>query len=149
VAENEYLARNHDYELNTGTEAAPVWVPVKGIDTWAHSESKNNADTTTNEDKGKPTHQVASRTHSFTMTGKQQIDSGDGSRDPGQLACEVWSTLVGVASLKQFRITPNEVIGGDVIGPFYASASVNLGGGGVDDPNKWELTVDVSGDLNP
>lgn len=149
MAENEYLARDFDFELNTGTEALPVWLLVKGIDTWSHSATKNNADTTTNEDKGKPTHQVASRTHSYTMTGKWQIDPTDGSRDPGQLACEAWSDLFGVASLKQFRITPNEVIGGDMIGPFYCSANVTLGGGGTDDANKWELTIDVSGPMNP
>lgn len=146
MALTKVLARDFEFEVNTGTEGAPVWVEVKGIDSWSHSPSTERADTTTFDSDGDPEHLVAAIGDSFTMTGKYIEDVSNGDRDPGQEAVEAWGRLKGPASLKQFRITSPA---GTVIGPFYCSASVTLGGGGNNDANKWEFAVEVSGGLNP
>jgi hypothetical protein len=146
MAVTEMLARGVLFELNTGTEAVPVWTQVRHLDKWAHAPKKGSADTTTFDDEGHPTHLVASRGDEFTMTGKYQEDPDTGARDPGQEACEAWGEETGNTSLKQFRVTTP---GGNVIGPFLCSAQVTRGGGGLEDSNMWELALEVSGKLNP
>lgn len=142
----EVLARGFTFELNTGTEAVPVWTAVNNISKWSHSPKKNSADTTTFDDEGRMSHLAASRGDEFTMDGYYQEDEVTGDRDAGQEACEAWADEVGQASRKQFRITSP---GGNMIGPFYATANVTRGGGGNDDPNAWQLAIEVSGALNP
>ncbi len=145
--DTEVLARGFTFELNTGTEAVPVWTTVNHINKWSHSPKSNDADTTTFDDDGRMTHLKASRGDEFTLTGLYQEDETTGDRDPGQEACEAWANEIGQPSLKQFRITSPS--GVNVVGPFRASATVTIGGGGGDDPNAWELAMVVSGALNP
>lgn len=137
------LARDHgkDWEINTGNDQAPVWVPIAGINSWSPSPSKNDADVTTFDDDGRLAHIVASRGDEFTLSGLYLEDPDTGDRDPGQEAVETLAAEVGHTSLKQFRFTSP---GGNRL-TFDASANVTIGGGGNDDPSAWEATLTVSG----
>lgn len=141
MAETKILARDFDFHLNTGTVGVPVWTEVKGINTWSHTQQKNDADTTTFDEDGVMSHLPASRGDEFGLQGKLLLDEGDGSRDPGQEACEAWAALIGATGLKQFRITDP---GGNTR-TFLASAKVASGGGGNDDAAAWNLDIKVSG----
>ncbi len=133
----EVLARDYTFELNTGTEAVPTWVEIKGINTWSNSAQAGEADTTTFDDDGIQTHLKASRGHEFTLSGKVQENEDDGARDPGQEAAEAWAQEIGQPSRKQFRITSP----GGTTKTFLATATCNFGGGGNDDASNWELAV--------
>lgn len=137
------LARQYTFEINDGSVDVPDWVEITGVNTWAHNPSKNNADTTTFEDEGVTTHLPASRGHAYTLGGLVKYDGTTGDRDPGQLAVMAWAGRIGPEGLQQFRITEPGA-GGDTY-TFMASASVQVGGGGNDDPSAWSVTVDVSG----
>lgn len=143
MAVTECLARGFDFELNTGTIGDPVWTEVGNINTWSHSPVSNDADTTTFSDEGRMTHMKASRGDEFTISGLYLEDPDSGDRDPGQEACEAWANEVGPDSVKQFRITSP---GGNVR-TFLATATVTNGGGGNDDPNKWECAMKVTGTI--
>ena len=142
----EVLARQFTAELNTGTSGSPVWVAITGINSITHSPQANDADTTTFDDEGRMSHLKASRGDEFTISCLRQEDEVNGDRDAGQEACEAWADEIGQASRKQFRITSP---GGNVVGPFEATATVTQFGGGNDDPATWQLAVKVSGALNP
>lgn len=139
----EVPARGYTFELNTGTDAAPTWVEVKGLTTWAHAPQSTNADRQTWEDQGRMRHWVMSRGDQFTITGRRQEDTTDGSRDPGQEAVESWAQGVGPDSIKQFRITSP----GGTTKTFDASAEVTFGGGGENDANTWQAQITVDGDI--
>lgn len=143
MAVTEVLARGFTFELNTGSEAVPNWVAVGGINTWSHSPQSNDANTTTFDDDGRMSHMKASRGDQFTLNGLYQEDPDDGSRDPGQEACEAWADEIGPASRKQFRITSPST--GGAVKTFTATATVTSGGGGNDDPAAWSCAMTVDG----
>lgn len=133
-------ARDWGFAINTGTVAVPVWTPVGGINSWSHSPTKNDTDTTTFDDDGRLSHMPISRGDSFTIEGLFSEDPANGTRDAGQEAVEAAGNAVGTAGIKQFRITSP----GGTIKTFDASFNVTIGGGGNDDGTSWsaELTVD-------
>lgn len=143
MATTECLARGFEFHLNTGTIGVPVWTEIGNINTWGHSHSSNDADTTTFSDAGRMTHMKASRGDEFTLGGLYLEDPANGDRDPGQEAVEAWADEVGPDSVKQFRITSP----GGVTKTFLSTAAVNNGGGGNDDPNKWDVTIKVTGTI--
>lgn len=134
-------ARDWTFEINTGTAGSPTWVAVAGINTWSHSPSKTDADTTTNDDDGVDSHMPIRRGHSFTLQGLFKEDPSDGTRDAGQEAVETAGNSVGTAGIKQFRITSP----GGTTRTFDASYDVTFGGGGQDDPTTWQAVVKASG----
>src|SRR5690606_38110262 len=67
MAITEIPARGFKYELNTGTNGSPNWVPIAGIDTFSHTPTTNRADTRHFEDGGRLRHWVASRGDQFTL----------------------------------------------------------------------------------
>lgn len=134
-------ARDWTFELNTGTEAAPVWLEVERVETWSHSPTSNDANTTNNDDGGRLSHYKSSRGDQFTLSARYAEDPATGARLPGQEAVEAWAQLVGSASKKQFRITSP---GGNVK-TFQATATVTQGGGGTDDPTAWQVVITASG----
>lgn len=137
----KYLARDHVFEVNNGTSGSPDWLEVKGINTWSSTTTKNDADTTTFDEDGRMSHLPASRGNGFGLQGFALEDPDDGSKDPGQAACEAWAAKIGTAGIQQFRITTP---GGYVL-TFDASADVKIGGGGKDDPTGWTCDMVVTG----
>lgn len=139
------LARDHgkSWSINTGTDATPVWTEIKSLNSWAHSPSTNQTDTTDFDDNGRLSHLVASRGDEFTLTGSYLEDIDTGARDPGQEAVEALAQSVGNDSTKQFQLASP---GGNTL-TFYASAECTVGGGGNDDKSAWEAKLTVSGSI--
>lgn len=136
------LARDDGaWDINTGTEASPVWTPIGGLNSWTPSPGKNTADTTKFVNQGWGSHLVASRTLEHTLSGFVQVDPVTGVRDAGQAACENLARQMGVASIGQFRHTMT----GGTVNTFSGSVQVSRGGGGNDDPSAWEVVIEMSG----
>lgn len=141
MAVRKILARGWKFELNTGTEGAPTWVQILGLNTHSWGSDKNDADTTDYESEGWAEHMPASRSQSCTLEGFMLEDPDNGDRDPGQEACEALSELNGPEGLKQFRATSP----GGTVRTWDASVNVTLGGGGNDDPSGWSAEFNLSG----
>lgn len=140
----EMLARDYTFEVNDGTIAVPDWVQIGGLNTWSHSPSSGDADTTKHVDGGRRSHMKASRGDEFTLSGFRSLNDDLSARDPGQLICEAWAASVGRSSRKQFRITEDDSAETKV---FMATAEVTQGGGGNDDPSAWSLKITVTGSI--
>jgi hypothetical protein len=141
MATTKILARDFDFHLNTGTIGVPVWTEINGINSWSHSPTGNDADTTTFDEDGRMSHLKASRGDSFTLDGLYLTDVGPFTRDAGQAAIAAWADEIGPDSLKQFRITNPDT----TTLVFLASATVTAGGGGNDDPAAFTVNLTVSG----
>lgn len=134
-------ARDWDFHINTGTAGAPTWVVVGGLNSWSHSPEKTSANTTVFADAGRRSHMPITRGDKFTLQGLFSEDTGDGSRDAGQAAVEAAGAAVGLAGIKQFKITSP----GGTVKTFDASYNVTIGGGGDDAPTTWQVEIEVDG----
>ena len=138
----KFLARDLVIEIRTAV-GPDVWTPIKGLDTFTHSPSSENADTTGFDDQGRATHIKAQRGDSFELAGKALIDVaavGEG-KDPGQKAVETLGRAVGAAAEGRFRITDpatNRL-------EFSATVEVTNPGGGTNDAASWGATLEVTG----
>lgn len=140
MATTDILARGFDFEINTGTTAAPVWVVVGGLETWNFKPGTTKAKTTKFSDAGRATHLVATRSVTLTLKGYYQEDEANGNRDAGQEAVETRANAVGADSVGGFRMTSP----GGTIKTFNCSAEVSTGGSD-DDATTWEAELEVSG----
>lgn len=141
MAATKILARDFDFHLNTGTVSVPVWTEINGVQSWSHSPTGNDANTTTFDEDGRLSHLKASRGDAFTLDGLYITDVDTGTRDAGQAAVSVWADAIGPDSLKQFRITNPD---GNTL-TFMASATTTQGSGGTDDPAAFSIAITASG----
>src|SRR5688500_16227127 len=128
MAKTKFLARDLTIEIRTGV-GPDVWTPISGLDTFTHSPSSENADTTGFDDNGRAAHIKAQRGDSSEMAGKAILDLATGEKDAGQEAVEALSRLVGLAAEGRFRVTDP----GNNKLEFSATAEVTLPGGGTND----------------
>lgn len=138
------LARQIVHQVNAGTVAAPLWRSINGLTGMTGSGSKTDADTTTADEDGVESHLPAARGKSFSLTGlRGYVNLATGVRDPGQVACEEWASLIGPDGLRQFRrILPDGV---GTCETMLASANIDSDGGQLNEANQWSLTVTRSG----
>lgn len=142
MATDDILTRDDNaWDINTGTEAVPVWTPILNLNNWAPSPGNSTADTTVKESAGWDEHSVSRRTMEHTISGLKLVDAATGARDPGQAATEALAFGFGPESKTKFRHTA----AGSVVNVFKASAVVTQGGGGVDDASAWEAKLKMSG----
>lgn len=138
------LARHLKPEINTGTDALPVWVAIGGLNTLGFSTSKTDTDDTDFDSDGEAEHKVAARARSITFDGFYKEDPTTGDRDAGQEALITLADAIGYDSLKPFRITTP---GGNTV-EYSVSARVDgpVGaGGGLNDNSKFSGELTVSG----
>jgi hypothetical protein len=138
MAITKVLARDWTFEVKN---ASNVYIPIKGVNTFSLSPSANKAETTDFDSNGWAENMVASRGLSLKLSGFHLEDVQDGTRDPGQERVELLSTLVGPASVGQFRMTSP----GGKVKEFSATANVTAPGGGNDDAASWEVEIEVTG----
>lgn len=142
VTATKILARSFNFEVNTGTTLVPVWVPIRGINTFSVDNAKSDADTTDFDDNGRDAHLPASRSLSIKLDGFFMVDTTDGARDAGQAAIDVLGDAIGPAGLAPFRYY-HEVSNK---GKQFSASFVTTGpGGGKDDPAAWSVEITSSG----
>jgi hypothetical protein len=128
-------------ELNTGTDALPVWTPIGGLNSLTFDSDKTDADTTDFDSDGWAEHMVLQRSRKISMDGFYKEDTATGDQDPGQEALIALSDAIGTDSLKGFRITTP---GGNVT-VYQVSADAKLTGGGLNDVSGFTCDLTVSG----
>ncbi len=140
------LAREFIFEVNTGTDATPVWTRIGGLKEWSAGSDSSDADTTDFESAGVDEHLVSRRSHTMTLTGQRETG------DPGQDAVQALALAIGAPSIKKFRMTAPLPAGATTgnIKTFSASARVpwaGSGGGSMDDPTGWEANLKITGSI--
>ncbi len=143
MATDKVLLRDVTVEINTGTEAAPVWAAIENKLTVEHTPATTRADVTDCDSDGADENRVTSRGHTFAFGYHRKEDAASGDRDPGQEALETAAQAVGAASLTQYRISSP---GGNTL-TFSATTQVKEIGGGHNDHIKAEAELVVSGDI--
>lgn len=146
MAQQEFLARDFFFEINTGTSGAPVWTDIGGVTTWDLKEAQKEADATDFSDNGYSSAMVVSAAMSVSLKGNLNTD-GD-TRDPGQKAVEAAARTFGPAGIKEYRIWgPRTAASFDEAAgtiEFAAAAKLTGTGGGNEALLPWsaELLVD-------
>jgi hypothetical protein len=143
MAVTKWLAEDLTAEINTGTEGAPVWTEIKGLNSIAHAPSTQRADATDFNSEGREEHLPVRRGDSFTLGGFALEDAATGDQDPGQEAVEALAREVGTAGIGQFRFTT----AGSREFTFKASAQVTAFGGGNNDLSTWSAELVVTGGI--
>ena len=134
------LARHLLVELNTGTDAVPVYTKVGGLETLEFAAEKTDVDDTDFDSDGEAEHKVVQRARKITLDGFYLEDPTTGDRDPGQEALIALGDAIGYDSTKGLRMTTP---GGNTT-TYKVSAKVDGPGGGGKNANssfKAELTV--------
>lgn len=142
MAKVKILARHLVGELNTGTDALPVWTPIGGLTSQTFSTEKTDTDDTDFDSDGWAEHKVAQRASSISLEGFYKEDPATGDRDAGQEALLALADAVGYDSIKPYRVTTP---GGNVT-VYQVSAKVDgPSGGGLNDNSGFACELTVSG----
>jgi hypothetical protein len=141
MAKVKILARNLLAELNTGTDVAPVWVPIGGLNSLTFDTDVSETDDTDFDSDGWAEHKIAQRGRSISLAGFYKEDPATGAQDAGQEALIALSEAVGYDSLKPFRITTP---GGNTT-VYMVSADAKQTGGGLNDNAGFNCDLSVSG----
>jgi hypothetical protein len=121
-----------------------TWVQILGLSSLTFDGEKKDADTSTFDDAGWESHQVASRGRSLKLEGFYLEDQVTKERDPGQTLVEALADAMGQESLGDFRTTSPA----GTVKHFKASVAVSGVGGGNNDPTGWKADLTVSGPLS-
>lgn len=143
MAVAKVLGRDFSLYINTGTDVAPVWTKISGIETLTFSSSKNDVDITDFDSAGWKEHMVVSRSRNLSVEGFYLVDPDTGTRDVGQEAVEAAAVLMGADSLSQYKL----VYPSGSAKTFHASANMKDVGGSKDDTASWGVDLTVSGQL--
>lgn len=125
--------------IQTGTELAPAWTEVGGINSITVTPSRRDADTTTFANAGWDQATVVGRGATVAASGFALYDAA-GVKDPGQVACEALADEIGAAARGTFRVT---LPGGKAF-EFSGDVNVTPFGGGVSDVARWEMEIRVA-----
>lgn len=142
MAKKKILARHLLCELNTGTDALPVWTPIGGLNSVTISTDKSDTDTTDFDSDGWAEHMVAQRSGSLSLEGFYKEDPDTGERDAGQEALIALADAVGYDSTKPFRITTP---GGNVTEYSVSAKTDGPSGGGLNDTAGFASELTWSG----
>jgi hypothetical protein len=147
MATEALLASELTLKINTGTEGAPTYTEIKGLDTitaFDNDDVKTDMSTRTSVDADG--HQVkesliARRGRTISFTGKYLMDPDTDERDEGQEEFEDAAKATGRDSRKMFQF----LFPDDSTASFYGTCSLTGGGGDKDDAYAWSGEIEVSG----
>jgi hypothetical protein len=143
----KWLAEDLNPQINTGTEAVPIWTDILGLKEIGHSPSTTRADATDFNSSGREEHVVVRRGDAFTLSAHalEDVEAGvnQGDQDPGQTAVEALAQATGLASIGQFKFTT----AGGRTATFKASAQHTGPQGGMNDLATWEVELTVTGGI--
>lgn len=142
MAKVKILARHLTRELNTGTDAVPVWTSIGGLNSLTFDDEKTDTDDTDFDSNGWAEHKVAQRAKSITCEGFYVEDNVTGARDAGQEALAALGEAVGYDSTKQFRVTTP---GGNRVTYRVSARVTSPAGGGLNDNSGFTAELTVSG----
>ncbi len=138
------LARQNKYQLNVGTEAAPLWRDIQLRTNQSASHSPVNADTTTSDDEGYASHLPAQTSQTITLDGLLgYVNLETGVQDYGQVALSEWADTPGPFGIRQFRIVRPDGVGTCIL--MRASASLTASGGPLNEADKLSFQITRSG----
>ena len=132
-------ARDYTFEIDPAGGTA--WVEIGGINTWSPNVTAEITDTRDFDSGGNPEGMKMSQGDVITLDGYRKSDLANGTRDPGQAACETLDAEFGVDSIGAFRMTDPD---GEVKA-FDCLVKVTSGGGGNDDVTKWSVEITRNG----
>lgn len=138
-------ARDWKFEVSEDPSiATPVWAQINGIESFDLNPSDGEAETetTTFGSNGIYEGQAMQRGASLSVSGKIVRDKATKAQDPGQLAVENLSVLVGEASLGGVRFRHKDDTSWTV---WTAWVSKGNNGGGNNDKTTWSATFKRSG----
>lgn len=141
MANETYLAREHELEINTGTTAVPVWTVVRGWTNMQPAAETERTDDTHAHSAGWKQGKVAQRgvTLAFEL---QSLRNAAGDLDPGQQALRDAAEKVGSDSLEEFRFYHKPTGEGF---QYFASVELAWPGGGVNDNATASGTLEIDG----
>lgn len=132
-------ARNAVVEISDGL-GTPTYYQIEGLKTLDRAESVTRTETTDFSSAGNHESWPMERTRTLKMTGSRQ-------KATGQKLVEALSDAFALAGVRAFRLTfpllPGESTAEKWL--FSASAIVSAGGGGVNDIDKWDVDLEISG----
>lgn len=105
MALEHVLLRECKAEINTGTEAVPVWVEILGLGPIELSIKKESKSVKVNSDGKWKNERITELQYNWKLKGHRLEDPATGARDPGQEAVETLNTAAGYNSTKQSRFT--------------------------------------------
>lgn len=141
MATQPVLAREWIFEVEGSTTG--TWIEIKGVKQFSPGEEATRVNTDDFSTDGWETHLVAARKATLELEGQIYEDPTTGDRDPGQERVEELARKIGSDSHGSFRVTSP---GGNTK-TFTASATVNSGGGGVNDVGAWKASLEVNGSI--
>lgn len=141
----KWLIQDAVIEINTGTEAVPVWTEVEGINNVTLDPSVSDTDLTDFNSGGFTERVPVRRDWAMAVSGFHMEDPADGARATGQAAVQAENSKLGTDAIKSYQMTVPS--GAGFKGPGY----VNVTGpsGGTDDGAAWGFTITSAGELTP
>jgi hypothetical protein len=137
------LTRQSKLEINTGTDATPVWTPIGGLTSLNYDSPATIAEGNHFGSGGWNSSLKSRQGLVFNAGAMYLVDAATGARDPGQEAAELISRQIGTAGLKKYRFSDGST-GGKTI-TITGHTQANFTGGGVDDNAGWTATVTATG----
>jgi len=144
--DDKVLSRDFDIEVNTGTDQAPQWTQIAGLDEdgIAYAETTREVDFMDADDGGFAKPVPFGRGYTITLKGSRIEDADDGTRDPGQAAVEAVMDEMGPDALLGYRISSPAASGAETL-TFKAWASATPFGGS--DKATWGAVLKVYGEI--
>lgn len=130
-------------DVNTGTEAVPVWTQVKGIRSPALAIDSTKQDTSTYDSNGWGSDGTTQKKWKLTIEGLEGY-TGEFVRDPGQVTLKAKGRLLGADSeveVRFYRADPDEGYTGT------AEADWKGTGGPVTDYTPFNIDLTGQGEL--
>ncbi|GGK90216.1 hypothetical protein Ppa06_58260 [Planomonospora parontospora subsp. parontospora] len=105
MALRSLLAKDWTVEVNTGTQAVPVWTPIKGLTKFAETIESETQDDSDFDSNGWGSDVVTQRKFKLECEGRRKRDTGSPTfvPDPGQEAVRQAGRVVGVEANIEVR----------------------------------------------
>lgn len=132
------LARTYDLSINTGTDGAPVWTPITGIQGVTPGQTSQRTDDTDFDTDGWEAHTVVMRGRSLSVSMLYREDPSTGARDAGQAALITAADATGASARKGFKYVSPAGKG------WTFKASVDLQWPGGDKVANAQVTADLT-----
>jgi|GEM_PF-1243619 len=138
---DKVLSRDFTIEVNTGSEAEPVWTKIDGLDEDGIKIKASSRDTDFMDanDGGWAKPVIIGRGYGISLKGARMEASDDGTRDPGQAAVEAVKDETLYDAMLPFRISSPAAATPEVLTFTASVADVNAFGGA----EKAEWTAEL------